>query len=115
MFPYHDYLANQSYVLMSATGGYMVGWILSGFAMWLLEKLLGVKIWVQAISMLIGLVICYILGTAWFMVVYTQHTGQIGLRSAVMWCVIPFVLPDIVKLGLALFLSERLKRMVKKT
>lgn len=54
----------------------MLGWLLSGLVMGLLEKLLGTKIWAQAISMLAGLIVCYIVGTAWFMVVsavYGQH------------------------------------------
>ena len=37
--------------LMGTTGGYMIGWIFSGLVMWLLEKLLGRKLWAQAVSM----------------------------------------------------------------
>lgn len=46
-------------ILMGTTGGYMIGWILSGLVMWLMEKLIGRKLWAQAVSMLIGLIICY--------------------------------------------------------
>ena len=99
--------------LFGVTGGYMLGWLLSGLVMWLLEKLLGTKIWAQAISMLAGLIVCYIAGTAWFMVVYARNTGPIGLWSALLWCVIPFIIPDLLKLGLALWLSQRLKKITK--
>ena len=75
-------------VLFGVTGGYMLGWLLSGLVMWLLEKLIGTKIWAQAISMLAGLIVCYIVGTAWFMVVYARNTGPIGIWSALLWCVI---------------------------
>ena len=98
---------------MGTTGGYMIGWIFSGLVMWLLEKLIGRKLWAQAVSMLIGLVICYIVGTAWFMVVYTSTTGAIGLWVALGWCVIPFIIPDLVKLGLALWLSKRLEKITR--
>ena len=99
--------------LFGVTGGYMLGWLLSGLVMGLLEKLLGTKIWAQAISMLAGLIVCYIVGTAWFMVVYARNTGPIGIWSALLWCVIPFIIPDLLKLGLALWISLRLKKITK--
>lgn len=100
-------------ILMGTTGGYMVGWIFSGLVMWLLEKLIGRKLWAQAVSMLIGLTVCYIAGTAWFMVVYAQNVGPIGLWTALLWCVVPFIIPDLVKLALALWLSLRLKKITR--
>ena len=99
--------------LFGATGGYMIGWIFSGLVMWLLEKMHGNKIWVQAVSMVVGLVVCYIMGTAWFMFVYAHNTGQVGLWTVLGWCVFPFIIPDMVKLGLALWLSQRLKKITK--
>ena len=91
----------------------MLGWLLSGLVMGLLEKLLGTKIWAQAISMLAGLIVCYIVGTAWFMVVYARNIVPIGIWSALLWCVIPFIIPDLLKLGLALWISLRLKKITK--
>lgn len=99
--------------LFGATGGYMIGWIFSGLVMWLLEKMHGNKIWVQAVSMVVGLVVCYIMGTAWFMFVYAHNTGPVGLWTVLGWCVFPFIIPDMVKLGLALWLSQRLKKITK--
>lgn len=97
-------------VLLGTAGGYMMGWILSGFVMSFLEKMLGRKIWAQAVSMLTGLLVCYITGTAWFMMVYARTAGVIGISTALLLCVIPFVIPDLVKLGLALWISQRLKK-----
>lgn len=99
--------------LFGATGGYMIGWIFSGLVMLLLEKMFGNKIWVQAVSMVVGLVVCYIMGTAWFMFVYAHNTGPVGLWTALGWCVFLFIIPDMVKLGLALWLSQRLKKITK--
>lgn len=101
--------------LFGLTGGYMIGWLFSGLIMWLMEKLIGKKLWAQAVSMLIGLIVCYITGTAWFMVAYARNSGPIGLWTALLWCVIPFVVPDIVKLVLALMVSQRLKKITVKT
>lgn len=81
--------------------------------MWLMEKLLGRKTWVQGLSMILGLFVCYIFGTAWFMFVYTKNTGAIGLTTVLGWCVIPFLIPDFVKIGLALALGGRLSKIIK--
>lgn len=100
-------------IIVGANGGYMIGWLFSGLVMWLLEKLIGNKIWAQAVSMLVGLIVCYAMGTVWFMFVYAGTTGAIGVGVALGWCVIPFIIPDVVKLGLALWLSQRLKKLTR--
>lgn len=100
-------------VLLGTAGGYMMGWIFSGFVMSLLEKLLGRKLWAQAVSMLTGLLVCYIAGTAWFMMAYARTAGAIGISTALLMCVVPFVIPDLVKLGLALWISQRLRKITR--
>ena len=37
--------------LFGLTGGYMIGWLFSGLIMWLMEKLIGKKLWAQAVSL----------------------------------------------------------------
>lgn len=71
------------------------------------------KTWVLALSMVIGLVVCYAFGTAWFMVVYAKDAGAIGLTTALGWCVFPFVIPDLIKIALAMALSKRLAAIIK--
>ncbi len=100
-------------IILNNTGGYIIGFIFSALLMWLMEKLLGRKTWVQGLSMILGLFVCYIFGTAWFMFVYTQNTGAIGLTTVLGWCVIPFLIPDFVKIGLALALGGRLSKVIK--
>lgn len=97
-------------IIMNNTGGYIIGFIFSALAMWLIESLLGRKMWVQALSMVVGLLICYAFGTAWFMLVYMRSTGAVGLMTVLGWCVIPFIIPDVVKIVLALILSNTLRR-----
>ena len=81
--------------------------------MWGMEKVLGKKIWVLAVSMIIGLLICYAFGTIWFMLVYAKNVGEIGLWTALGWCVFPFIIPDLVKIGLALLICRRLAKVIK--
>ena len=97
-------------VIMRNTGGYIVGFILTALIMWLMERLFGKKLWVQAVSMVLGLLACYALGTAWFMFVYMRTTGAVGLATVLGWCVIPFIIPDAVKIALALTLGNALRR-----
>ncbi len=61
--------------LMGSTGGYIVGFLFSSVAMWITEFLLGRKGWALALSMTVGLSVCYALGTVWFMAVYTKSSG----------------------------------------
>lgn len=99
--------------LVGSTGGYIIGFLFLALVMWLMERLLGKKIWVLAVSMVLGLVVCYAFGTAWFMVVYARTTGAIGLWTALGWCVFPYIIPDLAKIALALMLSKRLAAVLK--
>lgn len=65
-------------------------------------------------SMIIGLFICYIFGTAWFMTISAKNTGSIGWLTAVSWCVILFVISDLLKLFLALTIEKRVGPAIKK-
>ncbi len=47
------------------------------------------------------------------MMVYTKNSGAIGLATVLGWCVIPFIIPDLIKIGLALTLGKRLGIIVK--
>ena len=97
-------------IILRNTGGYIIGFIFSALAMWLLESILGRKTWAQAVSMTVGLLVCYAFGTAWFMFVYMRDMGAVGLSTVLGWCVLPFLVPDAVKIALALLLSRALRR-----
>ncbi len=97
-------------VLFGTTGGYLIGFIFSGLLMWLMENLLGRNTWVQMLSMLLGMVTYYVIGTIWFMVVYGSTNGPVSLMAALGWCVIPFVIPDLVKAALALGFGNALRK-----
>ncbi|MBQ9346440.1 MAG: biotin transporter BioY, partial [Oscillibacter sp.] len=89
-------------VLLGNTGGYILGFVFLDLTYWLLTRLLGEALWVKIAGCVLGLAVCYAFGTAWFLKVYASTTGPIGLTAALGWCVFPFLLPDGVKLVLAL-------------
>ena len=97
-------------ILFGITGGYLLGFILMGLVYWLGERLGKGRRIVEIGSMALGLVLCYAFGTAWFMFVYARQSGAVTLATALAWCVIPFILPDLAKLALAVFLSDKLRR-----
>lgn len=94
--------------LFGSTGGYIVGFLASALVMWALEKVMGRKPWALAIQMVLGLIVCYAIGTVWFMVVYSGTSGAVGLMTVLGWCVIPFIIPDLIKIAMALVLTKRL-------
>ena len=63
--------------------------------------------------MVLGIAICYVFGTAWFMFVYTSQTGAVGLMTVLGWCVFPFIIPDIIKIVVATILADRLHKFIK--
>ena len=97
-------------ILFGTTGGYLLGFILMGLVYWLGERLSMDSRNIRIISMILGLLLCYAFGTAWFMFVYARQTGAIAVGTALAWCVVPFILPDLVKMALALLLSGRLRK-----
>ena len=99
-------------VLLNNTGGYIIGFLFIALIMWGAEKLFGRKNWVMIVSMAFGLVVCYAFGTLWFMMLYLKNTGAIGLGTVLGWCVIPFIIPDILKMALAFILSRRLNKVI---
>ena len=100
-------------VLFGTTGGYIVGFLLSGLVYWAMTAAFGEKLPIMIIAMVIGLLVCYAFGTAWFMIVYAKNTAPIGLLTALGWCVFPFIIPDCIKIALAIVLTKQLKKYVK--
>ncbi len=99
-------------IIFGTTGGYMIGFIFIALICWITEIFHINHIAVRIISMLIGIAVMYVFGTAWFMYVYTNKTGAVTLGQAMKWCVIPFVIPDLIKLIFAFILTERIKKYV---
>lgn len=98
--------------MMGPTGGYIIGFLFSALIMWAIEKVLGKSLGVLVASMVVGLLVCDAFGTAWFMVVYTKSNETIGLATALTWCVIPYIIPDALKIALAALLTRRLRRFI---
>ncbi len=98
--------------LLGTTGGYIVGFIFTSLIVGLSVDKLGRSPLILTLSMVIGILVCYAFGTVWFMVVYAQKTGPIGIMTALTWCVFPYLIPDGCKIALAVLLSGRIQRLM---
>ena len=66
-----------------------------------------------AIAMAIGILVCYLFGTLWYAASALGGITAENLYKGATVCVIPFLLPDLVKIIVAAILVNRLKRFVK--
>lgn len=90
-------------VLLGPTGGYLWGFLLACLLFWLLERRLP-----KTMLLILGQLLCYLCGTAWYLFAYAPG----GFWPAVLVCVVPYLLPDALKLSLALGIAGRIKNRV---
>ena len=90
------------------TGGYIVGFIFTSLIVGFAAEKIGRRLWQNIIFMVIGELVLYLFGTIWFVIAY-----KVTFLSAFSTCVLPFLLPDAVKIVIASVLVNRLKRFVK--
>jgi biotin transport system substrate-specific component len=92
-------------VLLGATGGYLVGFLVMGLVYWTSTATFGKR--GAVLGCILGLCACYAVGSSWYCVMYLHGAG---LPAVIAQCVLPFLIPDGIKLLLALRLTRRLKR-----
>lgn len=90
--------------VLSPTGGYVAGYLLLAGCTALAAKGSAPMRWA---GMALGLVLCYTLGTAWFILA----TGT-SLPAALSLCVVPFIPADAAKAIAAFWMAQTLKRRV---
>ncbi len=95
------------------TGGYIIGFLFTAFAVGLMADLLGKKIWVLAVGMVSGLLLCYAFGTAWFIIVSNSGGNNMDIATALGYCVIPFLVPDAAKISVAVIIVNHLDKIIK--
>lgn len=89
--------------LLDVTGGFLWGFGIGGLVFWLLER----KSRVAALAAF--QLCCYGCGCGWFCV----YTGRCAIAAAILGCVVPYLIPDGIKLGLAWMLAKRLRKRIQ--
>ncbi|MGN0814402.1 MAG: biotin transporter BioY [Candidatus Coproplasma sp.] len=114
-------------LIYSPSAGYVVGFIFTALVVGFTSDrlhLIGerytqkvksqiLQLTVLAASMIVGVLICYVFGTLWFMFIYKGNATAANLQFALTYCVYPYLLPDLVKIIIATVLVNRLKRFIK--
>ena len=75
-------------ILLGPTGGYLWGFLVLCLCYWVLNRPLG-----RIPAMVLGLLLCY----------------GCSLWAVLLKCVVPYLIPDALKLSLALFMKNRIK------
>jgi len=96
--------------LLGTTGGYIFGFMLTALVYWLITATKD-TLAIRLCAMVLGLLLCYSCGTLWYLHTYLQSSA-VSLGAVLAKCVLPYLVPDAVKLALALVLTRRLKRFV---
>ena len=99
--------------MLGSTGGYLWGFLLWAPMEGFLFRLGKGKLPLLILGMAAGLALCYTFGTAWFMVVYARTTGPVALSTVLGWCVLPYLVPDAVKLAMAVPLILKGRKHVR--
>ncbi|MBE7078129.1 MAG: biotin transporter BioY [Clostridiales bacterium] len=103
--------------LLSPTGGYLFGFMLTALCVGLASEYLDGKktkyneLWL-GVFMLLGILLCYAMGTVWFALMASEGNA-VGFWGALTVCVLPYLPFDCIKIVFAVLLSNRLKKHIK--
>lgn len=100
--------------LTGPTGGYIVGFIFMIIVIQIFKNIKKGSFIFLITGMLIGLAALYTFGTTWFFVVYTSAGNITTLGSVLAMCVLPFIIPDLLKMALAVIIVNRLSLPLRK-
>ena len=93
-----------SAVLLGPICGCLCGFLLACATYWLLENRL--QPW---LNMILGMAVCYACGTAWYYFMYAPG----ALWPVILTCVVPYLLPDSLKLLLSLSVTRKIKGLIR--
>lgn len=90
--------------LLGATGGFLFGFLFMGLIYWLVTALTKKPV----LGLVLGFLALYTCGTLWFGFLYAPENGWVGI---LLTCVVPYLIPDGLKLALSIYLASRLRRL----
>lgn len=96
--------------LLGTTGGYIFGFMSTSILYWIMTSIKDTPR-IRLIAMVLGLFLCYFCGSWWYLTRYLT-AAQTTLGLVLLKCVVPYLIPDTIKLTLAWILTGKLKRFV---
>ncbi len=102
------------------TGGYIIGYVLQALAagiivdaVWNSSLKRPLKAALYMLALLLGQIICYIFGTAWYMIQQELTFTVAATVSALSACVIPFIPGDVIKIIIAIIIGTPLRSTLR--
>ncbi len=95
-------------VLAGSTGGYIIGFIFTALIVGTVADKFDRKLVPLVISMAVGILVCYVFGTPWFMFV-----TKLDFVTSLGYCVTPFLIFDAIKIVLATVIVNRLSKVIR--
>lgn len=95
-------------ILLSPTGGFIVGFIFTALLIGIITTYFKNNIVTNTLAMILGLLLCYTFGSVW----YCFYAG-VDFITAVLICVVPFLIGDTVKICISAILVTKLKKHIK--
>ena len=108
--PVFSGLASGIGYLAGPTGGFLIGFVFSCLIFWAFEKKIPEKRRTHYLVVALSMAACYVSGTVWFA---ASSKSGVSFASAFAACVLPFIIPDIVKIALAVIVARRIKKIIK--
>jgi len=96
--------------LLGVTGGYLTGFLFAAPLAAFLRKLFGNSPVGTIIAMNIGLLVCYAFGGLWF---WWAKEGAISFAQVVTLTMLPYIIPDIIKITLAVGIAKVIEKRIK--
>ena len=94
-------------ILLSPTGGFIIGFIFTALTIGIITSFKN-SILTNTLAMLLGLLLCYTFGTVWYCIY-----ANVDFITAVLICVVPFLIGDSVKICISAILVTKLKKHIK--
>lgn len=89
--------------LLGPAGGYIYSFPIMALVIGCVSRINGKSNIVSVLACVSGTVVCYSIGTLWFM-----YVTQNSFIAALTYCVFPFLLGDAIKIGIAQIISRKL-------
>lgn len=97
--------------ISGATGGYILGFIITALVYGIITHFGGISSKTKAVGLISGLLACYFFGTIWYSAVYLRDLSLESFISSLVICVVPFIIPDSIKIAIAIFISRKLSAL----
>ena len=99
--------------LFGETGGFLLGFLAIALISWCITSFFKRGTASVFVSILIGQLVSYAIGVFWYWFFYAEGGSDASFSGILAMCVLPFLIPDIVKIFVATVISDRVKRILK--